>query len=118
MKRLFLGTLSVLMLSAAGIPAAQAEVNQDSSIQSYGYSEQEYRTTPFDLMGNAYNGAYEEMGISSGTNLLRDYQAGMVTAEDIVTAGIRDGDIPAQALQDPEYVGKVKRQLDVLSRDV
>lgn len=70
--------------------------------------------TPFNLVHLAYSGGLSDEGIP-GFNLLSvNYVDGTVEAEDLVKAGINQGRLSEDTLDDEGYLNAVEIQLDSL----
>jgi hypothetical protein len=100
MKRLFVASLLVLSISAAGMPAARAEEHDV------------YRTEPFNLVFLGYQGFFESQGIPSNGAFVSAIQSHRVTAEDLVRGAIAQGKLPKDTLNDEEYLNVVELQLE------
>jgi hypothetical protein len=74
------------------------------------------RTEAFNLVSSAYRGKFEEQGISGYGVLITNYQDGKLTAEDLIEAAIKAGELSPQALEDEDYINAVELQLDNLSK--
>jgi hypothetical protein len=117
MKRLIVGGLSILLMSAAVVPAARAEVlsgNNDTQMDST--SKQVHQITPFNLVYRAYRGEFSEQGIPSYTRLLTAYETGEISAEDLVESAVNANRLPASKLSDESYLSAVQFFLRDLSR--
>ena len=66
---------------------------------------------PFDAAFLAYQGNLKAQGIPSGSALVAQYQAGSLTALDVVKAAVNAKKLPAQALNDTSYLNAVESQL-------
>jgi hypothetical protein len=95
MKRLIIGTLSALFLSAAIAPVVRAETVE---------------VTPAQLLSLAENGYLQDQGIPRAATLINEYQAGRITARDLVQAAIRDGRLTPDTLNNREYLNAVAQQ--------
>ncbi|MBE9047018.1 hypothetical protein IQ255_21880 [Pleurocapsales cyanobacterium LEGE 10410] len=73
------------------------------------------RTEAFNLVSSAYRGDFEEQGINSYGVLVENYQAGELTAEDLINAAIALGELSPSAIEDESYIQAVDVQLDTLS---
>lgn len=115
MRRLAIGGLSVLLMSAVGAPAVRAQMTEQTAVEM-GYSRrdvtEERLTSAFDLVTAAYRGRLEEQGIPGYTELLNDYEIGEVTAEDVVRAGIEADELRPKAVEDEAYINAVELQLN------
>jgi hypothetical protein len=113
MKRLVLCGLSTLMLTGAIAPAATAQMSRDP-IMTSPYEMDIRATEAFNLVSLAYRGEFEEEGVPSYGELIREYRTGDITAEDVVEGGVEDGYISSAALQDEDYLNAVDLQLRTL----
>jgi hypothetical protein len=98
MQRLLLTGLSVLLLSAIATPTVHA--------QSLGTELQ-----PFNLVFLAYQGSFEKDGIPSAGQLIQDARVGKISAKNLVQAAVDQKRLPAQALEDGNYLSAVESQL-------
>ncbi len=73
--------------------------------------------TPFNLVSLAYQGHFQNQGISSAGALVQDYKTGKVTAEDLVQAAVRNNRLAAEQLNNLRYLSHVDGQLSALSQD-
>ena len=73
------------------------------------------RTEAFNLVSSAYRGDFEDQGINGYATLISSYEAGELTAEDIINAAIDSGDLSPSALEDSSYVEAVDSQLNALT---
>jgi hypothetical protein len=94
---------------AAYIPAMDAAFPMMS--KKYGMD-----VTPFNLVFLAFQGFFSSEGIPSAQNLGDNYRDGKIGPEALVKAAIKMNRLPAASLQDRDYLGKVKSQLDLLTR--
>lgn len=111
MKRLILGSLSFLLMSAAVVPAVRAEtmaVGPSSLSSASAYTSQ---LTPFNLAFLAYRGYFKKQGIPSYSALISAYQTGQITTKDVVQGAIKANRLPSQALANQGFLSNVDRQL-------
>lgn len=73
------------------------------------------RTEAFNLVSSAYRGDFEEQGIESYAALINNYEAGELTAEDLINAAIDSGELSPNAIEDDSYIEAVETQLDALT---
>ena len=73
------------------------------------------RTEAFNLVSSAYRGDFEEQGVNSYATLVSNYEAGELTAEDLIQAAIDSGELSPNALEDESYVEAVDSQLNALT---
>ena len=116
MKRIFIGGLSVLLMSAATAPAVIAQTRTNPSMQTDSSMMYDVRKTEaFNLVSSAYRGEFEEQGIPSYAQLSNEYEAGIISAEDVVKAAIKAGELSPRALEDEDYLNAVQLQLNALA---
>jgi len=104
MQRAIFGTLSVLLLSAAAAPAALAG---EVAVSSSGATAR--GTSPFALVNQAQRGQLD--GVPGFAQFSTNVELGRIDAEDVVRAGIAEGRLSANALDDEGYVNAVESQL-------
>lgn len=114
MKRLVLGSLSVLMMSAAIAPAAIAKPLSTNTATASVSSTADRQTTPFNLVHLAKRGYFTAQGIPSYGAFLSAYRSGQITAEDIVKSAIEANRLSPDVLNDSSYLHAVRLQLDGL----
>jgi hypothetical protein len=106
MQRLLLSSLSVLVLFASAVPNANAQViGASPSNQSVAMSSPELK--PFNLVFLAYQGYFEKSGIASAGQFVSNLRSGKVTAQSLVQAAVNENRLPAQTLEDREYLNSV-----------
>jgi hypothetical protein len=117
MRRLVFGSLSFFLVAAASMPAVRAEApNQNPSrtpVPNTPASQQ--KTEPFNLVGLAYQGYFEDQGIPSAQTLITAYRSGDISAEDVVKGAIQANRLSPDVLNDADYIGAVDNQLRALS---
>lgn len=117
MRRLVFGSLSFFLVAAASMPAVRAEApNQNPSrtpVPNTPASQQ--KTEPFNLVGLAYQGYFEDQGIPSAQTLITAYRSGDISAEDVVKSAIQANRLSPDVLNDADYIGAVDSQLRALS---
>jgi hypothetical protein len=117
MRRLVFGSLSFFLVAAASMPAVRAEApNQNPSrtpVPNTPASQQ--KTEPFNLVGLAYQGYFEDQGIPSAQTLITAYRSGDISAEDVVKSAIQANRLSPDVLNDADYIGAVDNQLRALS---
>ncbi|MEH2327103.1 MAG: hypothetical protein V7K32_26790 [Nostoc sp.] len=69
---------------------------------------------PFDAAFLAYQGNLKAQGIPSGSALVSQYQTGSLTALDVVKAAVNAKKLPAEALNDTDYLNAVESQMTSL----
>ncbi|MHC5930578.1 hypothetical protein [Nostoc sp.] len=72
---------------------------------------------PFQTAFFAYQGYFKPEGIPSAGALIFQYKGGEITAVDVVKAAIKANRLPAQTLNDTDYINAVDSQLRSFSRD-
>jgi|ERR687885_74503 hypothetical protein len=129
MRRLVFGSLSFWLLASMSAPALHAEAPSDNPSDSPNLDTQSYpanlptleapssngKITPFNLVKLAYQGFLQEQGIPSGDSVLTAYQAGTITAEDLVKGAIAAQRLPSNVLNEPGYIAAVDSQLNGLT---
>ena len=70
-----------------------------------------YNTTPFELVGSAYQGQYRMQSIPGFGSLIYGVRTGQITAKDLVKAAIDAKQLPPQAIADRDYLSNVDWQL-------
>ena len=108
-------TLGGLVLLFSAIMTAPQAIAQESDDMSASYDVR--RTEAFNLVSSAYRGDFEDQGIGGYNVLMTEYEAGNLTAEDIIKAAIEAGDLSPAAMEDDGYVNSVDVQLSTLSSD-
>jgi hypothetical protein len=73
------------------------------------------RTEAFNLVSSAYRGDFEDQGINSYATMVSNYEAGELTAEDLISAAIDAGELSPSAMEDDSYVQAVDSQLSSLT---
>ena len=72
----------------------------------------EHQTTPFNLVTLAYRGYFED--IPSYTQLAQAYLFGQVDAANLVRAGVEQGRVSPETLNDEAYLNAVDARLRIL----
>jgi hypothetical protein len=67
--------------------------------------------TPFELVSQAYQGAYQMQGIPGFSSLLTDYSGKKITAKDLVKAAIEANQLAPETQDNPDYLRAVDIQL-------
>jgi hypothetical protein len=121
MKRKFISTFFVLALGATIIPAAQAQTDKPSEVNSTvtpttALQTPVLNTTPFELVNLANNGYLRDQGIPANGLLAWEVNKGQLTATDLVKAAIQTNKVPSTALNDSGYINAVQLMLDDLNR--
>lgn len=117
MKRVFLGSLAAILLSAGMAPVATAQTLTavDSSFPSAAESVR-MDVTPFNLVFLAYQGFFEEEGIPMASGLIDWYDSGRITSRDLVQVAIGMNRLSSETLNDEGYLRAVDYQLNTLTR--
>jgi hypothetical protein len=115
MKRLFLAGLSIIAISLSVSTSAQARGHTATSIQPIKTISRNIHTqksiTPFDLVGNAYQGAYRDHSIPGYASLLDGTRTGRIAAKDLVKAAIESKELLPEKIDDLNYLRSVEVQL-------
>ncbi|NES98894.1 MAG: hypothetical protein F6K32_27760 [Desertifilum sp. SIO1I2] len=113
MKRYIFAAVSAVVLASAIAPVAKAEpmtANKAMSIVT--------ATQPFNLVGLAYQGHFQDTGIPSYGGLIQAVQSGRVTAEDIVQSAVEQNRLASETLSDRGFIHAVHQHLqDLATRD-
>lgn len=70
--------------------------------------------TPFNLVFLGFQGFFASENIPSAMNFILGTRDGKITPEALTQAAIKMNRLPADALQDKDYLDKVRSQLDLL----
>jgi hypothetical protein len=116
MKRLILGSLSILPILGATAPAVRVQIVQNQT-EVTNPANSSSQLTPFILVDKAYRGDFKSQGIPSYGALIFAYQFGSVTAKDLVEAAIRANRLSPQTLADRGYVNAVKARLAIIANE-
>ncbi len=112
MRPLFLGGLSLLLMSAATAPAIKAQppvaVSPVGARVIPSYVQQ---TTPVDLVYLAYRGYFKNQGIPSYFGFLAAYQSGEISAQKLVQVAVEANRVSAEVLSDFGYINAVEQGL-------
>ncbi|WP_019499973.1 hypothetical protein [Pseudanabaena sp. PCC 6802] len=116
MQRLLLSSLSVLVLLASAVPTVNAQtIGANPSIRYVAMSSPELK--PFNLVFLAYQGYFEKSGIASSGQFTSDLRSGKVTAKSLVQAAVNENKLPAQTLEDEEYLGSVTNAIQFFANE-
>lgn len=105
MKRIISVSLSFFLLASLSAPALAFDTP---------YSQG--KIAPFNLVGLAYQGFFEEQGIPSAEALFSAYRRGEISAEDVVKGAIQANRLSSELLKDSNYISAVNSQLEALTR--
>jgi hypothetical protein len=115
MKRLFLTSLSIIAISFSASTSAQARGHKEVLIQPIKTisvnTHIKKSITPFDLVGNAYQGVYRDHSIPGFASLLDGTRTGKIAAKDLVKAAIKSTDLLPGTIDDLDYLRSVEVQL-------
>lgn len=123
MKRLVLGSLSILLMSATVAPALRAEVIAETVPANVPETQAtnvppsiaaRMAVTPFNLVFLAFQGFFETEGIPSSMSLVSAYRNNKVTALDLVKIAVSMNRLPENTLTDQRYLNAVDSQLQAL----
>ena len=120
MKRLSLTGLSIIAIVLSVGTSAQARDHQAVLIQpttkiSNNIPTRKY-LTPFNLVWNAYQGAYRDHSIPGFGSLLDGARTGRIAAKDLVKAAIESENLLPETIDDSNYLRSVEVQLRSIGR--
>ncbi|MEE3717877.1 hypothetical protein V2H45_14140 [Tumidithrix elongata RA019] len=114
MKKLILGCLPVLFLSTAAVVLpAKAEVTT-VGMAAIAQTQSQPSVSPFNLAYLAYQGYFEDRGISSYATLIEDVRSRKVTPTQLVQAAVDSQRLAPSVLNDSSYISAVESQLTSL----
>ena len=120
MKRLFLASLSIIAISLAVSTSAQARGHKEVIVLQMTKISNNLPTkryiTPFNLVGNAYQGAYRDHAIPGYASLIDGARTGRIAAKDLVKAAIESENLLPEMIDDRDYIRSVEAQLRSLGR--
>ena len=120
MKRLFLASLSIVAISLAVSTSAQARGHKEAIVLPMTKISNNLPTkryiTPFNLVGNAYQGVYRTHSIPGFGSLIDGARTGRITAKDLVKAAIESENLLPEMIDDRKYLRSVEVQLRSLGR--
>ncbi|NMG09385.1 hypothetical protein [Brasilonema sp. UFV-L1] len=116
MKRIFIGSLSCLLLCVAAAPAVRAEVVNSTESNNQNNTGNSRSLTPDELVTFAMRGELKKQGIPSNNLLLSAYASGKVTAQSLVKAGIAAGKVSPNTLNARGYLNTVADKLQRLNQ--
>ena len=120
MRRSISVLLTTLLLSAAILPAAQAQTTEASPTSFNPYVANQPRgkqLRPFNLATLAYQGYLKDQGIPSNGALISAIASGTITAQDIIQAAVKTNRLPEQTLSDQGYRHNLEEQLQGFTGD-
>ena len=120
MKRLFLASLSIVAISLSISTSAQARSHKEAIVLpmikiSNNLPTKKY-LTPFNLVENAYQGAYRDHAIPGYASLIDGARTGRIAAKDLVKAAIDSENLLPEMIDDLLYLRSVEVQLRSLGR--
>ena len=120
MKLLSLTALSIIAILLSVSTSAQARGYKEVRIQPMTKISNNIPTrkylTPFNLIGNAYQGAYRAHSIPGFGSLIDGSRIGRITATDLVKAAIESENLLPEMINDRHYLSNVELQLRSLGR--
>ena len=120
MKCLVLTSLSIVAISLAVSTSAQARGRTEVLVQPMTRISNNIPTkryvSPFNLVGNAYQGAYRAHSIPGFGSLMDGARIGRITAKDLVKAAIESKDLLPEMIDDRDYLRSVEVQLRAIGR--
>jgi hypothetical protein len=120
MKYLFLTSLSIVAISLVVSTSARATGRTEVLVQpmikiSNNIPTRKY-ITPFNLVGNAYQGVYRDHNIPGFASLIDGARTGRITAKDLVKAAIESEHLLPGTIDDRDYLRSVEVQLRSIGR--
>lgn len=103
MKRLIVGSVSILLLSAVAAPAVKAQMGMQEPMTP--------QVQPFNLVHLARQGYFENQGVPAYAGLDSSVRQGSINAEDLVQAAIDQNRLSADTINDSTYLNHVNQQL-------
>lgn len=107
------------MESEDGLSQEPATRTEETMQEAYSSDMSMYdvrRTEAFNLVSSAYRGDFEDQGVNSYAVLITNYEAGELTAEDLIQAAVDAGELSPSAMEDASYVEAVDTQLNALTQ--
>ena len=115
MKRLFLTSLLIVAISLSVNTSAQTRGRTEVLAKPMTKISNNIPTrkyiTPFELVGSAYQGAYQTHSIPGFGSLLDGAQTGRITAKNLVKAAIESEHLLPEMIDDRNYIRSVEVQL-------
>ena len=115
MKRLIIGSLSLVFLSSLAVTVAQAQPQAINSETFRSSVNPVVQLTPFELVSMANQGYFQEQGIPGYLNLVSAHRMGKLRAEQLVEAAIRAKKLSPEILSDRGYLSAVEPHLPRLN---
>lgn len=109
MKRLIIATISSLLVGSLASPVLASEISYQRLVQNT-----TYQTQPLNLVSLANQGYFKVQGIPAGNALVSAIRSGKVTAESLIQAGIAEGRISPDTIDDLNYIRNVNYGLEDL----
>lgn len=116
MKRLIIGSIATIILSLAPALAFGSEVSTVKTKSEDTSTSLVNQTQPFNLVFLGKQGFFVEQGIPSGAIFLHSISTGKVTAESLIEAGIAEGRLHPDTINDQGYILSVENLLQDLDR--
>lgn len=116
MKFTILGGLPVLLFSIANIPTLGVEIAAAAD-RGENSTAIRYQLRPFNLVYLAYQGYFRDQGIPGYSAFLAAYEAGGVSAEDLVQSAVKKNKVSPETASDRGYLRAVKSQIRSLKKD-
>jgi hypothetical protein len=120
MKNLFLTSLSIISISLSASNSTQARGHTEVLTQSVKTISNNIYTkrniTPFNLVGNAYQGVYRDRSIPGFASLLDGARTGGIMTKDLVKVAIESEDLLPGTIDDRNYLRSVEVQLRAIGR--
>ena len=110
MKRFIIGSLSFLLVSAVIAPAVKA-VPERSAAGPTSSERIVHSLSAVNLVELSYRGEFAQNDVPSYSKFISAVNRGDLTAEDLIEAGIANGRLPSDALDDSGFVFSVKRSM-------
>lgn len=118
MKRLVVGSLSVLVLSLVTIPTVKAQTVETTAAAPTSSNASSIRPlTPFNLVQQAYRGAFVTQGIPNYRTLSAACQSGRITGTHLIQAAVDGQKLSSDMLNDRAYLFDVNNMLNGINND-
>ena len=115
MKFFILSSLSVLLISAATAPTVKAEIAAVTNTANNAATISQLK--PFNLVHMAYQGYFRDQGIPGYSAFLAAYEAGRVSAEELVQSAVKKNKLSPETASDRGYLRAVKSYIESLRKD-